>query len=151
MTTKKLWSAGRLTVLAFSLIAAAHAADTNKTLYERLGGQPAIRAVASGLVDKILADSRVNQWFVHAASSPGNTAAYKASLAEFLCQATQGPCKYTGMDMSAAHRGRGVTGEAFDAVVQDLVSVLNTLKVPSKEQSDVLTLLAPLKNVIVQK
>ena len=30
------------------------AAGAEKTLYERLGGQPAIRAVASGLVDRIL-------------------------------------------------------------------------------------------------
>ena len=134
-----------------TLLGVAQAADTDKTLYERLGGQPAIQAVASGLVDKILADSRVNPWFAHAASSPANTAAYKAKLAEFLCQSTQGPCKYAGLDMSSAHKGRGVTSEAFDAVVQDLIAVLDQLKVPAKEKGDVLALLGPLKGVIVQK
>lgn len=148
---KTLMSAGRLTLIACALIGGLQAADSQKTLYERLGGQPAIQAVANGLVDKILADSRVNQWFVHAASSQANTAAYKANLAEFLCQSTQGPCKYTGLNMSEAHKGRGVTSDAFDAVVQDLVSVLDSLKVPAKEKGDVLALLAPLKTVIVQK
>jgi hemoglobin len=126
------------------------AAEQTKSLYERLGGQPAIQAVASSLVDRILADKRVNSWFAHAAGSPQNTAAYKAKLTDFLCQSTQGPCHYTGLDMSAAHRGRGVTPQAFDAVVEDLVAVLDQLKVPAQEKNDVLALLGPLKNVIVQ-
>jgi hemoglobin len=127
------------------------AAGEQRPLFERLGGQPAIHAVADNLVDSILADSRVNKWFAHAAASPENAAAYKAKLAEFLCQSTGGPCKYAGLNMTEAHRGRGVTNEAFDAVVQDLVAVLNELKVPAKEKSDVLALLGPLKSVIVQK
>jgi hypothetical protein len=52
--------------------------------------------------------------------------------------------------MVSAHRGRRVTGEAFDAVVEDLVAVLSTLKVPEKEQADLLQLLGPLKQSIVQ-
>jgi len=120
-------------------------------LYQRLGGQPAVQAVANNLVDRILADKRVNPWFQHAAASPENAAAYKAKLAEFLCQSTQGPCHYTGLDMTAAHRGRAVTSAAFDAVVEDLVAVLDQLKVAPREKNDVLALLAPLKPVIVQK
>jgi hemoglobin len=126
------------------------AADAPKPLYDRLGGQPAIQAVANQLVDSILADARVNKWFAHAASSPENAAAYKTHLATFLCQSTGGPCKYTGLNMKLAHSGRHVTSEAFDAVVQDLVAVLDKLKVPSKEKSDVLGLLGPLKSQIVQ-
>lgn len=146
-----------LKVMALSAMAALvltqglSAADANKTLYERLGGEPAIKAVASQLVDSILADSRVNHWFAHAAASPANASAYKAKLADFLCQSTQGPCKYQGLDMTAAHKGRAVTGEAFDAVVQDLVAVLDKLKVPAREKGEVLALLGPLKSVIVQK
>jgi hemoglobin len=127
------------------------AAEAPKTLYERLGGQPAIQAVANNLVDRILTDNRVNPWFKHAAGSPENTAAYKAKLAEFLCQSTAGPCHYTGVDMSAAHHGRAVTAAAFDAVVEDLVAVLDQLKVAPQEKKDVLALLGPLKTVIVQK
>ena len=127
------------------------AADAPKPLYDRLGGQPAIEAVANGLVDSILVDSRVNKWFAHAAASPANTASYKANLASFLCQSTGGSCKYTGPDMTTAHRGRGVTNAAFDAVVQDLIAVMDRLKVPAKEKADVLALLGPLKSQIVQR
>src|SRR5947209_6365568 len=104
-------------------------ADPKKSLYERLGGQPAVEAVANGLVDRILADKRVNGWFTHAAASTENANAYKAKLALFLCAGVGGPCKYTGLDMVAAHRGRGVTSEAFDAVAQDLSAQMDQLRV----------------------
>lgn len=120
------------------------------SLFERLGGQPAVSAVTNGLVDRILADTRVNTWFARAASSPENTAAYKTKLYEFVCQATGGPCKYTGMDMATAHRGRKVTSAAFDAVVEDLVAVLDSLRVPEPEKKELLGLLGPLKSQIVQ-
>jgi len=121
-----------------------------KSLYERLGGQPAVQAVASGLVDRILADKRVNMWFAHAASSPENTKLYKAKLTDFICQSTGGPCKYTGMDMTAAHKGRGVTSDAFNAVAEDLSGLLDQLKVPAKEKTEVMTLIGSLKPSIVQ-
>ena len=125
-------------------------ADVEKTLYERLGGQPAIQAVANGLVDRILADNRVNKWFAHAAASTENANAYKAKLAVFLCASVGGPCKYTGLDMVAAHKGRGVTSDAFNAVAQDLVAQLDQLKVPEKEKAQVMTIVGSLKPYIVQ-
>ncbi len=140
------------TVLAASLATASFAqtAKPEKPLFERLGGQPAVQAVAGALVDRILADNRVNKWFAHAASSPENTKLYKEKLTAFLCQSTGGPCKYTGLDMTAAHKGRGVTSEAFNAVAEDLSAVLDQFKVPSKEKAEVMTLAASLKPVIVQ-
>jgi hemoglobin len=138
-------------VAGLVVISGVQPARAEKSLYDRLGGQPAIGAVASGLVDRILLDDRVNKWFAHAAASTENANAYKAKLADFICQNTGGPCNYTGRDMVSAHKGRAVTGEAFDAVVQDLVGVLDQLKVPEKEKGEVLAILGPLKTVIVQK
>jgi hemoglobin len=147
----KAWKfRGAVLVLAMSAVSALQAADIAKSLYARLGGEPAIKAVAGGLVDAILADTRVNGWFAHAAASPANAAEYKAKLADFICQNTGGPCKYSGLDMVTAHTGRKVTSEAFDAVVQDLVAVLDHLKVPQKEKAEVLGILGPLKTSIVQ-
>jgi hemoglobin len=149
MTTRILGSFGCAVALLFCLIGVPLRAD-NPTLYDRLGGKPAVTAVASGLVDRILQDSRVNGWFVHAAASPENAAAYKAKLSDFVCQATGGPCKYSGMDMVTAHRGRKITSAAFDAVVEDLIAVLDQLGVKTAEKNELLGLLAPLKGSIVQ-
>jgi hemoglobin len=151
MTIKTWRSAGLLIAVGLSIFGVLPGAEAEKSLYDRLGGQPAVQAVASGLVDSILVDNRVNKWFTHAAASPANADAYKAKLAEFICQNTGGPCKYTGRDMVTAHRGRGVTSDAFDAVVQDLVAVLDKLRVPQHEKEEVLGILGPLKSSIVQK
>jgi hemoglobin len=150
MKIRTLGTFGCVFALLFCLTGTPLAAADNTTLYSRLGGKDAITAVASGLVDRILQDSRVNGWFVHAAASPENAAAYKAKLADFVCQATGGPCTYTGKDMVSAHRGRKVTSAAFDAVVEDLTAVLDKLGVKPAEKKDLLSLLGPLKGSIVQ-
>jgi hemoglobin len=93
----------------------------------------------------------VNQFFAHAASDPENARAYKAKLADFICQGTGGPCKYTGADMFTAHKGRGVTEAAFNAVVSDLVATLDKLQVPEKEKNQLLGILGPMKPAIVQE
>jgi len=136
-------------VAAIGLTCGLFAAEVEKPLYDRLGGQPAIQAVASDLVDRILKDERVNKWFAHAASTPENTASYKATLTEFLCQGLGGPCKYAGRDMVTAHKGRGVTNAAFSAVVEDLVATLDKFKVPEKEKGELLRILGGLKPAIV--
>jgi hemoglobin len=66
------WIAAVAFAFLLSGSAGIQAADVQKSLYDRLGGQPAIEAVANGLVDRILADNRVNQWFSHAAASAEN-------------------------------------------------------------------------------
>ena len=126
------------------------AAKNQKSLYERLGGQPAVEAVANGLVDRILADTRVNTWFKRTASTPENIATYKAKLSSFICSAVGGPCKYTGRDMVAAHKGRAVTNEAFNAVAEDLSAQLDQLKVPAQEKREVMDLIGTLRSSIVQ-
>jgi hemoglobin len=140
-----------VSVAVLGVSVAAQTSTATKSLYERLGGMPAITAVTSGLVDRILADTRINAWFARAASSKEEAARYKASLANFVCQSVGGPCAYTGPDMLAAHKGRRVTDAAFDAVVEDLTAVLNELKVPVAEKNELLGALAPLKSQIVQK
>jgi hemoglobin len=138
-------------VLAIGLTPLLTAADSGKTLYERLGGKPAVEAVVADLVERILHDQRVSGWFAHAASSPEATAAYKATLTDFVCQSAGGPCEYKGRDMAAAHTGRAITSEAFNAVVEDLVATLAKFKVPQQEQDELLGLLGGMKADIVQR
>ena len=141
-------------VLTFGAIAClATAADNGPkdSLFQRLGGMPALRAVVDDFVPRILADARLQPWFGHTAAHPEMAAVYKAHLAEFVCQATGGPCRYSGADMETVHKGRGITPEAFDAVVEDLVATLVKLNVPEKEQKQLLGLLAPMRAVIVTK
>src|SRR5258708_26475872 len=106
----------RVGTIAVGVMAGLWAAEIDRgaSLYDRLGGMPAIRAVVDDLMVRTLADPLVSQWFGRAASDPERAAAYKANLADLVCQATGGPCKYTGMDMVTAPQGRGVTPETFN-------------------------------------
>lgn len=137
--------------LAAMLLAGAsfEARAAESPLYERLGGMPAIRAVVDGLLDHILKDDRVNQWFGWAAT-PQGAASYKAALADFVCQAAGGPCQYKGPDLKSVHAGMGITKGAFDSVVEDLTATLDQLHVPAAEKNELLKMLAPLQAQIVE-
>ena len=114
------------------------------SLYDRLGGYTAISAVVDDFVANVAADKRINKFFANA-----NIPRLKARLVEQLCQASGGPCYYTGADMKTAHAGMGVRNRDFDALVGDLVKSLNKFKVGAKEQQEVLSALGGMKKDIV--
>jgi hemoglobin len=123
----------------------------DKSLYDRLGGKPAITAVVDEFVGRVAADMRINKYFAAAASDPKHLAAFKMKLVDQICEASGGPCKYKGMDMKSAHAGMGITSADFDALVEDLVGALDKFKVGSMEKQQLLGVLGPMKSVIVTK
>lgn len=119
---------------------------SDRSLYDRLGGKSAITAVVDDFVGHVAADQRINAKFAHA-----NIPRLKTMLVEQICQASGGPCTYTGRDMKNAHAGMGVSGAEFDALVGDLVATLNTFKVGDREKNELLGALGPMKQDIVEK
>jgi len=115
-----------------------------KSLYERLGGKDAITAVVDDFVANVAADKRINGFFAKT-----DVPRLKRNLVDQICQATGGPCTYTGKDMKTAHKGMGITDADFNALVEDLKKSLDKFKVPAKEQGDLLGVLGPLKPQIV--
>jgi hemoglobin len=71
-------------------------------------------------------------------------------LVDQVCEATGGPCTYTGRDMKETHTGMGVTKGEFDSLVEDLVATLDQFNVPKPEQQELLGLLAPMQRDIVE-
>lgn len=132
-------------LLALSL-AAAHAADTAKPLYERLGGKPALTAVVNELWAVVAADARINARFAHTKPE-----AFGGQLVDFLCQASGGPCKYQGKDMKSAHTGMKLSDAEFAALAEDTVKALDKFKVPVGEKNEVIGLLASLKGDVVNR
>ena len=116
-----------------------------KSLYDRLGGQPAVEAVVKDFAGRVLADDRINKKFVKSDADRLVT-----NLITFVCMATGGPCKYEGQDMKRAHHKMGVTEGEFNALVGDLVATLDSFKVPEKEKNELLGALGPLKEQIVE-
>jgi hemoglobin len=117
-----------------------------KPLYDRLGGKGAIQAVVDDFIANVAADARINKRFANA-----DIPRLKTKLVEQICEASGGPCKYTGASMLDAHRGMNVTDAEFTALVEDLVKSLDKFKVPSQEKTELLTALGGMKSQIVGK
>jgi hemoglobin len=117
-----------------------------KPLYDRLGGQGAIQAVVDDFIANVAADARINKRFANA-----DIPRLKTKLVEQICEASGGPCKYTGATMLDAHRGMNITDAEFTALVEDLVKSLDKFKVPSQEKTELLTALGGMKSQIVGK
>jgi hemoglobin len=119
-------------------------AEAGGSLYERLGGKPAIAAVTDELVARLAADARVKHRFFNT-----DIPKLKTLLVEFVCMATGGPCKYTGQDMETSHAGMELVEEEFTALVEDLAGALDKFKVPAREKGELLGALGPLQPMIV--
>jgi hemoglobin len=115
------------------------------TLYERLGGLDAIRAVVESFVTRCAGDNRINAKFERT-----DIPRLKKMLVDQVCEATGGPCAYTGRGMRETHDGMGVTAGEFDALVEDLVATLDEFDVPKAEQEELLGLLGPMRDEIVE-
>jgi len=115
------------------------------SLYERLGGLDAINAVVDSFVARCAGDERINPKFART-----EVPRLKKMLVDQVCEATGGPCTYTGRDMRETHDGMGVTAGEFGALVEDLVATLDEFDVPKAEQDELLGLLAPMRGDIVE-
>ncbi len=120
------------------------ASGDSRPLYERLGGKPAIIAVVDDFVARVAADGRINGKFANA-----DIPRLKRMLVDQICEASGGPCKYTGRDMRSAHAGMRITDAEFDALVEDLVSALTKYHVADREKNALLSVLGPMRPDIV--
>jgi hemoglobin len=129
-----------------TVMAAGSASAQQASLYQRLGGYPAIKAVVDDFVGNVAADRRINRFFANT-----DIPRLKRNLVDQICAGTGGSCVYTGRDMKSAHAGMGVRGKDFNALVQDLQKTLRKFKVPKKEQGELLAILGPMKSDIVTR
>jgi hemoglobin len=147
------WRQAIGTLMAIGMLAAGCAGGTmeqkpmtGKSLYDRLGGKAAIQAVVDDFIGNVAADGRINQRFAGA-----NIPRLKTMLVDQICEATGGPCKYTGKSMKAAHAGMRITDAEFNALVEDLVKSLDKFKVGAPEKSELLGALGGMKGDIVNQ
>ena len=115
------------------------------SLYERLGGLDAITAAVDSFVARGAGDDRINQKFART-----DVPRLKKEFTDQLCEATGGPCTYTGRNMRDTHAGMKVTDGEWDAFFQDLAAVLDEFKVPAAEQKELVDLLLPMRDEIVE-
>jgi hemoglobin len=115
------------------------------SLYDRLGGLEAINALTESWVARVGGDDRANGKFVRT-----DIARLIKEIADQLCEVTGGPCTYTGRRMRETHAGMKTTAGEFDVVMQHLEAALDELHVPKTEQDELVELLMPMRDDIVE-
>ncbi|HET8761375.1 MAG TPA: group 1 truncated hemoglobin [Nitrospiria bacterium] len=131
--------------VALAAVGCARHTTPEASLYDRLGGKPAITAVVGDFLQKVGSDGRIQHQ-----PAPERVPMLTANLVDLVCQAAGGPCEYRGRPMKAAHAGMGITEGEFEAVVDDLVQTLDRYKVPEREKNELLAMLAPMRGDIVE-
>lgn len=115
-----------LTVVAVAVLTLPlRLAAQTASLYDRLGGRPAITAVVDDFVGRVASDPRIHRKFERS-----HIPRVKAMLVEQVSEAT-GPCTYSGRSMRDSHAGMNVSEGEFDAMVEQLVTSLTTAYVPA--------------------
>lgn len=117
----------------------------NKSLYERLGGEAALKGVVDDVVARAAADTRINAKF-----GKTDIPRLKFHLVKQLCAVTGGPCKDIKRTQEKIHANLKITGGEFDAFVEDLVATLDKFNVPAPEKTELLGILGSLKSKIVE-
>ena len=97
------------------------------------------------LYDRVLGDEDVSFYFDEV-----NLPNLRAHMIDFLIAALTGADGgYHGRPLDIAHQGLGITGNAFDRVVEHLAAVLIELGVDGPASDAVVARLAPLRSSIV--
>lgn len=116
----------------------------SKSLFERLGGNEGITAIANDVVDNHLTNETIANRF-----AGSNIPALKNAAATFFITGTGGENVYKGKDMLAAHKGMNISAAEFMAVLDDALSALKKNSIGQREQEEVLFVLYSMRSDIV--
>lgn len=132
-------------VLAASAAFAAPAtAQTDDSLYQQLGGQPALVTLMDDFMTRLLADRRMAPFFKDVDHKH-----VKAQLVAQFCEVSGGPCKLKGPDMKKAHSGFDVRKGDFNALVEVLQQSMDAQGIAFGTQNRLLARLAPMHREII--
>ena len=117
---------------------------TAVSVYEKIGGEPAVTAAVNAFYERVLADPLLQGIFQHT-----NLDVLKRQQVAFFTQALGGPERYRGPDMKTAHAHLAIQQEHFNRVAEHLVATLQSLGVGQAEIQAVVEAVSPLASDIV--
>jgi hemoglobin len=119
------------------------------TLYERLGGAPAVDTAVDIFYRKVLADNRINRFF-----DTVDMEAQAAKQKAFLTMVFGGPNSYTGKDMREGHKhlvAKGLNDSHVDAVLENLGATLKELGVSDADIKEVAALANSVRDDVLNR
>lgn len=114
------------------------------TLFARIGGMDGIRALVDEIASRVAADARIQRFFADT-----DFRRFKGQLVVQLCEMTGGPCRYRGRAMDAAHRGRGVRREHFDAFIEAVAGAFEGTRVGERDRGELIELVGRQRAAVI--
>lgn len=124
-------------------------AVATKSLYDRLGGEPAVNAAVDIFYKKVLADPLLKPFFSNT-DMPAQIKKQKA----FLTYAFGGPTPYSGRGLRNAHKdavSQGINDTHFDQVMKHLGDTLKELNVPGDLIGEAAAIAESTRNDVLNK
>ncbi len=122
------------------------------SLYDRLGGIWGISQVVDDFMNRLVKNKVVMGNPQVAATGNSSPLPYlKFQVSEMVCEATGGPCKYTGKNMRDSHVHLKITEAEWNAMAADFKASLDHFKVPAAEQNELFAIVGTTKGDIVAK
>src|SRR5262245_287002 len=116
------------------------------SIYDAIGGEPALVAVVDDFYERVLDDTQLAHYFVGA-----NMPKLKGRQVEFFAAALGGPDVYQGASMRQVHIGRGISQDDFDKVAFHLTTALAAAGVPAETITQIAAAITPLADEIVSR
>ncbi|MFD1179105.1 group 1 truncated hemoglobin [Paenibacillus puldeungensis] len=116
------------------------------SIYEKVGGEPAIAKVVDYFYDLVLADQTVSQFFEHTDMDK-----QRKHQTQFISFALGGPNQYTGGSMAKAHEGMHLEPVHFNAIVGHLRAALAHYSVSEEDISQAIEKVETLRGDILYK
>ncbi|MBK7952138.1 MAG: group 1 truncated hemoglobin [Deltaproteobacteria bacterium] len=130
-------------LVAFAAACASPQLD-RRPLYEQLGGEAGLAALVDRFLHELARDADAAPQFRGV-----DVKRFRIQLTLHLCQTFDGPCRYEGAPLAEVHRGMQISQREFNAVVEDLVRAMESLRIPTPVQNRVLARLAPMREQVV--
>ncbi|WP_017655952.1 group I truncated hemoglobin [Fortiea contorta] len=116
------------------------------SLYDKIGGKPALEKVVTELHKRILADGSLKPFF----ASTDMAKQHNLQVA-FFSQILEGPKEYGGRAMEKTHTGMNLQQPHFDAILKHLGESMTAAGVSADDTKAALANVSALKGAILGK
>ena len=120
-----------------------------ESLFEQLGGYPAVDAAVDIFYRRVLKDPRIARFF-----DDTDMDAQREKQKAFLSMVFGGPHEYKGKDLRTAHARlveQGLDDSHFDAVAEHLQATLERLDVPAPLVAQVMAIAASTRGDVLNR
>ncbi|MEM6638408.1 MAG: group 1 truncated hemoglobin [Pseudomonadota bacterium] len=133
-------------LLLASGCASTHAPAPQKSVYEQLGGELAVRRFIEDFTWMMAHDERVAEIVAFT-----DWEHFRPVMHDYICHVSGGGCDYHGQSMADAHRGIGITHGEFNVSVELMQKAMTQNDIPLSAQNRLLAVLAPQRPDIVHR